>query len=245
MMRFAINSNPFISQMARQNPELEYILNNPEMLRSMLTPENMRMAMGMMQSMRGMPGANPMFGMGMGMPGAAPATTGAATSGAAATGTATTGTATTGAATPPPAFPGFDYNMLSQMMAGYGAPPAQPAASTAGTSAPAATTAPPTSAVPSTGPAPAPAPGAWQPPAYPFGNLSQMMRMFGPPPASTAPTAPTAPAAAPVDPKVKYATQLEKMKEMGFTNEDVNLDALKITNGNIEAAIERILTMLK
>jgi hypothetical protein len=31
---------------------------------------------------------------------------------------------------------------------------------------------------------------------------------------------------------------------MGFTNESVNLDALKATGGNVEAAVERILGML-
>lgn len=31
---------------------------------------------------------------------------------------------------------------------------------------------------------------------------------------------------------------------MGFTNESVNLEALKATGGNVEAAVERILNML-
>ena len=30
---------------------------------------------------------------------------------------------------------------------------------------------------------------------------------------------------------------------MGFTNETVNLEALKATGGNVEAAVERILNM--
>ena len=30
---------------------------------------------------------------------------------------------------------------------------------------------------------------------------------------------------------------------MGFTNENVNLEALKATGGNVEAAVERILNM--
>ena len=73
MMRTAIRMNPFAAQMMQQNPEMEFILNNPEMLRQMMTPENMRMAMGMMQSMRGMPGINP-----YGMRGPPPATEGTA-----------------------------------------------------------------------------------------------------------------------------------------------------------------------
>ena len=64
------------------------------------------------------------------------------------------------------------------------------------------------------------------------------------PTASSAPFVP-APAAQPEDLKVKYANQLAKMKEMGFINEEVNLDALKATHGIIDAAIERIITMLK
>ena len=59
MMRFAVRSNPFMSQMVQSHPEIEFILNNPEMMRAMMTPENLRMAMGMMQTMRGTPGFNP------------------------------------------------------------------------------------------------------------------------------------------------------------------------------------------
>ena len=43
---------------------------------------------------------------------------------------------------------------------------------------------------------------------------------------------------------VNYGTQLTQMKEMGFVNEEVNLDALKVTNGNVNAAVERILNMI-
>ena len=234
-MRFAISSNPFLGQMVRQNPELEYILNNPEMLRTIMTPENIRMAMGMMQSMRGMPGAapNPLFGMG-GMPAGPSAGPGTSTEAPA---TGTTGPApATGA---PPAFPGFDPAMLAQMMGGFGAPAAPGASAASSTGAP-------TGAAPSTGTTvPPTSAGAWQqPPPVPFANLAQMMRMFSPPGATGTGAAP-APTTPPVDPKVKYATQLEKMKEMGFSNEAANLEALQATNGNIEAAIERMLSMFK
>jgi hypothetical protein len=93
-------------------------------------------------------------------------------------------------------------------------------------------------------------------------QVAQMMAQMGyprpfVPPAAPAPASgfpnpqPSFPAPAPqttappVDPKVLYAVQLVKLKEMGFTNEEVNLDALKATHGIIDAAIERILTMLK
>lgn len=47
------------------------------------------------------------------------------------------------------------------------------------------------------------------------------------------------------DYKKNYATQLKSMKEMGFLNEEVNLEMLINTQGNVEAAIERLLSMLK
>ena len=138
--------------------------------------------------------------------------------------------------------------------------PAAPAPSATSTSPPASTTAAPAAkpegtvpaAQPTTvataAPVPAPASGPVPPAAYqypPF-NMADMMQMFRPYGGMTpaAPAAP-APAAAPIDPKVKYAVQLAKMKEMGFINEEVNLDALKATNGIIDAAIERIINMLK
>lgn len=31
---------------------------------------------------------------------------------------------------------------------------------------------------------------------------------------------------------------------MGFSNKEVNIEALKATNGNVEAAVERILGMM-
>lgn len=46
------------------------------------------------------------------------------------------------------------------------------------------------------------------------------------------------------DPKVTYKTQLEQLKSMGFTNETVNIEALKATGGNVDAAVDRILNML-
>lgn len=46
------------------------------------------------------------------------------------------------------------------------------------------------------------------------------------------------------DPKEIYKTQLEQLQGMGFTNESVNIEALKATGGNVEAAIERLLMML-
>lgn len=40
---------------------------------------------------------------------------------------------------------------------------------------------------------------------------------------------------------VLYKTQLEQLKDMGFYDESANIEALKATNGNVNAAIERLL----
>jgi len=45
-------------------------------------------------------------------------------------------------------------------------------------------------------------------------------------------------------PEEKYKTQEEQLQAMGFTNKQVNLQALQATGGNVEAAVERILNML-
>lgn len=41
-----------------------------------------------------------------------------------------------------------------------------------------------------------------------------------------------------------YSVQLKQLEELGFVNKQVNLEALKHTGGNVEAAVERILNML-
>ncbi len=46
-----------------------------------------------------------------------------------------------------------------------------------------------------------------------------------------------------IDPKEKYKEQNERLKEMGFTNEELNFQALAKTGGNVDAAVERLLNM--
>lgn len=46
-----------------------------------------------------------------------------------------------------------------------------------------------------------------------------------------------------VDPKEAYKEQNQKLKDMGFTNDDLNFETLKITGGNVDAAVERLLNM--
>ena len=45
--------------------------------------------------------------------------------------------------------------------------------------------------------------------------------------------------------KEKYKDQINKIKDMGFSNEEETLNAIKKTNGNIDAAIERLISGLK
>jgi len=47
-----------------------------------------------------------------------------------------------------------------------------------------------------------------------------------------------------VNPREAYKDQNEKLKDMGFTNDDLNFDALAKTGGNVDAAVERLLNML-
>ena len=44
--------------------------------------------------------------------------------------------------------------------------------------------------------------------------------------------------------KLIYQVQINKMKEMGFLNDDANLDALLKNNGNVEAAVEYLISLL-
>ncbi len=47
-----------------------------------------------------------------------------------------------------------------------------------------------------------------------------------------------------MDPKEKYKEQNNKLKEMGFINDELNIKALEKTEGNFDAAVERLLNML-
>lgn len=45
----------------------------------------------------------------------------------------------------------------------------------------------------------------------------------------------------PVPPEERYATQLQQLQEMGFYDRAENIRALLATNGNVNAAVERLL----
>ena len=124
------------------------MLTNPDMMRSMMTPENLNAAMGMM-------GSGGMGGMG-GMGG----------------------------------FPGMGG------MGGMGLPPMDPAM---------------------------------------MAQMQAMMGGGGVPQANPSDTRP---------PREKYATELAQIKEMGFNDEEVILQMLVSTNGNVNLALERLFTSL-
>jgi hypothetical protein len=47
-----------------------------------------------------------------------------------------------------------------------------------------------------------------------------------------------------VDPKEAYKEQNQKLKDMGFINEEVNFQILKEVKGNVDLAVERLLQYL-
>lgn len=47
-----------------------------------------------------------------------------------------------------------------------------------------------------------------------------------------------------IPPEEKYKDQLQQLEAMGFINKEVNIQMLKSTNGNVNAAVERLLNML-
>ena len=53
----------------------------------------------------------------------------------------------------------------------------------------------------------------------------------------------TAAAAAtpPADAETRFASQLEQLEMMGFTNRTANIEELTRTGGNVEAAVDRLL----
>jgi ubiquilin len=44
------------------------------------------------------------------------------------------------------------------------------------------------------------------------------------------------------DPEAAYATQLQQLQDMGFFDRETNIRALQATGGNVNAAVERLLS---
>ncbi len=53
---------------------------------------------------------------------------------------------------------------------------------------------------------------------------------------------PAAQPAAPADPATRFASQLQQLEAMGFTDRDNNLRILQLCNGNVNLAVERLLS---
>lgn len=93
---------------------------------------------------------------------------------------------------------------------------------------------------------------ATPPAAAPF-DFAAMARMMGgggmgfptAPAAAAAGSTASAPAPAPaapaVAPEVRFASQLEQLHAMGFTDDAANIRALTVTQGNVNFAVERLL----
>ena len=82
---------------------------------------------------------------------------------------------------------------------------------------------------------PAPGTGTTAPPPVDFSAL-----FGGVPPFGAAPgTAPTVP---PADPATRFAPQLQQLQDMGFNDRERNIQALQQTGGNLNAAIDRLLS---
>jgi len=66
---------------------------------------------------------------------------------------------------------------------------------------------------------------------------------FGMPAAPSTPTTGTTPSSLPPQdpPEVRFRTQLDQLRDMGFPDQQANLAALLATGGNVQAAIERLL----
>ena len=70
-----------------------------------------------------------------------------------------------------------------------------------------------------------------------FGSL-----FGGAPPNTTTPGAPISTPTPPADPAVTYASQIQQLQDMGFTDVAANIRALQRTQGNVNAAVERLLS---
>ena len=96
-------------------------------------------------------------------------------------------------------------------------------------------------------------PGAGTNPNMNMGGMPNMANLFGGMggmPQTGAQQPSSQPQAQPqpqqnVDYKVLYKDQLNQMKDMGFVNEETNIEVLKKCDGNVQFAIERLLNMFQ
>lgn len=75
--------------------------------------------------------------------------------------------------------------------------------------------------------------------ANPFGQASPQLNPMAGLLGANPPMVPTV-----QNPREVYASQIQQMKDMGFINEEKNIEALQSTGGDVNAAVEKLLTML-
>lgn len=105
-------------------------------------------------------------------------------------------------------------------------------------------------AAPPAAPAPAPAPAAVRPDAL-AAELLQLLQTGDGRPAAPGPAAAPAPATVPPAPAAPpataaagepFAAQLRELEDMGFTDRAQNLRALQAVGGNVDLAVDRLLS---
>jgi ubiquilin len=240
LLQALLANNPLAQQLAN-NPQVAAALQNPDLYRQLSDPATLQMVTQMYNNMFGMGmgmGGMPGYGVGV-QPGQQPPSASAPT---VSTGSPTNVPAnTTGSNPQQPANPFAAINLeplissLAQQQAG-GTPPVNttstPSANTTGTGStppsqagiPPGTTIPPPGSVPQfAGTMPGlggtmPGLGTW--PFFPITPMAQQ----------------------PVqDPEQRFAVQLQQLNDMGFTNRQLNIQCLLMSNGNVDLAIERML----
>lgn len=235
LMRQAIEQNPMAQEMMRNNPQARAMLENPQLMQQLLQPDNMQRMMQMQQIMGGLGGAGGMGNLGAGA-GRNP------------------GTAQNSGGMPPgllsvmqsPMFQQIQQQMrnnpemmqqqmnMVQGMIGGGSGMGFGGAGRFGEGAPASSTSNPWSSPNGTTGRPAVATGAGSGPATPAVNPWANMAPSGHPSDSE----PTSALAADEE---RFATQLEQLESMGFTDRSSNISALRVTNGIVHKAVERLL----
>jgi ubiquilin len=260
-----IQLNPYL----RNLPNARELLQSPWMRQMMTNPEMLRSAMRMQRSMAGGGGLGSSFpapGATDNTPTGAPASNTAGNNAAGQNPNpfampgfpfmppfgADFGASAGGGAAANPFLALFNPTQAQQPAAGTGAAantPASPTTTTPSTNTSAPANAPSNQTPSNTQTPPNPfaalfGPPGQAPPTSPFGGLTpemmqQMMQMWGPQgPAS--PASPAAPDNRP--PEERYAEQLRQLNEMGFYDFDRNVAALRRSGGNVQGAIDHLLS---
>eukprot|EP00826_Nyctotherus_ovalis_P057100 TRINITY_DN7799_c0_g1_i8.p2 TRINITY_DN7799_c0_g1~~TRINITY_DN7799_c0_g1_i8.p2 ORF type:complete len:195 (-),score=60.95 TRINITY_DN7799_c0_g1_i8:160-744(-) len=179
MMRSLIKSNPETTEMIKQHPEIEAALSDPNMVKSLMSPDMLKSASGMIERMQSLPKNTTMSGA----PGSFPMP-----------------------GSPDKKEPRKEEKKQTPQSA-FGANP-------------------------------------WG--MNPFAQMMGMNTMgfspFGYPAPSTVPIASNTGTAAErggeEEDRAKYRSMLEEMRAMGFTDEEENLRALRVTKGDVFEAVE-------